>query len=241
MHHRRSRIHAGPCAVTGHQETAMPIKVLLVDDHKIVRQGVQAYLHTLTDIQVVAEADSGVGAVKAVQEHQPDVVLMDLEMPGELDGIAATSQIRTLRPETQVIVVTSHHQDEYIFPAVRAGAISYLLKDVEPDELAIAIRKAAHGEAVLDSRVASRIIQELQGIRKDEVNPFTELSDREFEVLRLIAAGKSNAEIAEALVIGESTVKTHTANILRKLHLDDRTQAAVYAWKQGIVQRGKNR
>ncbi len=219
----------------------MPIKVLLVDDHKIVRQGVQAYLHTLKDIQVVAEADSGAAAVNAVAEHKPDVVLMDLEMPGDLDGIAATRQIRKLRPETQVIVVTSHHQDEYIFPAVRAGAISYLLKDVEPDELAEAIRKAAHGEAVLDSRVASRIVQELQGLRKDDVNPFTELSEREFEVLRLIAAGKSNAEIAETLVIGESTVKTHIGNILKKLHLDDRTQAAVYAWQEGIVTRGSDK
>jgi NarL family two-component system response regulator LiaR len=218
----------------------MPIQVLLVDDHKIVRQGVRAYLHTLKDIRVVGEADSGAAAVSAVEQQRPDVVLMDLEMPGDLDGIAATRQIRKAHPEIQVIVVTSHHQDEYIFPAVRAGAISYLLKDVEPDELADAIRKAAHGEAVLDSRVASRIIQELQGIRKDEVNPFTELSDREFEVLRLIAAGKSNAEIAETLVIGESTVKTHIANLLRKLHLDDRTQAAVYAWRQGIVQRGRN-
>src|SRR5512141_2047377 len=217
----------------------MPITILLVDDHKIVRQGVRAYLHTLADIQVIAEADSGAAAIQAVEQYHPNVVLMDLEMPGELDGIEATRQIRKRHPETQVIVVTSHHQDEYIFPAVRAGAISYLLKDVEPEELAEAIRKAAQGEAVLDSRVASRILQELQGIRKDEVNPFTELSDREFEVLRLIAAGKSNAEIAEALVIGESTVKTHTANLLRKLHLDDRTQAAVYAWKQGIVQRGK--
>jgi NarL family two-component system response regulator LiaR len=215
----------------------MPIKVLLVDDHKIVRQGVRAYLHTLADIQVIAEAESGVAAVSAVVQHQPDVVLMDLEMPGELDGIAATRQIRKLRPETQVIVVTSHHQDEYIFPAVRAGAISYLLKDVEPDELAAAIRKAAHGEAVLDSRVASRIVQELQGLRKDEVNPFTELSEREFEVLRLMAAGKSNAEIAETLVIGESAVKTYIGNILKKLHLEDRTQAAVYAWQEGIVRR----
>ncbi len=217
----------------------MPIQVLLVDDHKIVRQGVRAFLQTLADIRVIAEADSGAAAIAAVEEHHPHVVLMDLEMPGELDGIAATRQIRKLRPQTQVIVVTSHHQDEYIFPAVRAGAISYLLKDVEPDELADAIRKAARGEAVLDSRVASRIIHELQGIRKDEVNPFTELSDREFEVLRLIAAGKSNAEIAETLVIGESTVKTHIGNLLKKLHLDDRTQAAVYAWKEGIVQRGK--
>jgi NarL family two-component system response regulator LiaR len=218
----------------------MSIKVLLVDDHKIVRQGVRAFLHTLADIEVIAEADSGSSAVAAVEQYQPDVVLMDLEMPGELDGIAATRQIRKLRPETQVIVVTSHHQDEYIFPAVRAGAISYLLKDVEPDELAAAIRKAAHGEAVLDSRVASRIVQELQGLRKEDVNPFTELSEREFDVLRLIAAGKSNAEIAESLVIGESTVKTHIGNILRKLHLDDRTQAAVYAWREGIVRRGKS-
>src|ERR1043165_3689124 len=215
----------------------MPIKVLLVDDHKIVRQGVRAYLHTLDDIQVIAEADSGAAAVTAVQQYQPDVVLMDLEMPGDIDGIAATRSIRKLRPETQVIVVTSHHQDEYIFPAVRAGAISYLLKDVEPDELAAAIRKAAQGEAVLDSRVASRIVQELQGLRQEDINPFTELSEREFEVLRLIAAGKSNAEITASLVIGESTVKTHIGNILRKLHLEDRTQAAVYAWQEGIVRR----
>lgn len=213
------------------------IKVLLVDDHKIVRQGVRAYLQTLSDIQVVAEADSGAAAIAAVGQYKPHVVLMDLEMPGELDGIAATRQIRKLHPETQVIVVTSHHQDEYIFPAVRAGAISYLLKDVEPDELAAAIRKASNREAVLDSRVASRLVLELQGIRKDEVNPFTELSEREFDVLRLIAAGKSNAEIAETLVIGESTVKTHIGNILKKLHLDDRTQAAVYAWQEGIVRR----
>jgi len=215
----------------------MPIKVLLVDDHKVVRQGVRAYLQTLPDIEVIGEAASGVQAVASVESLPPDVVLMDLEMPGEMDGIAATRQIRKIRPQTQVIVVTSHHQDEYIFPAVRAGAISYLLKDVEPDELAAAIRKAARGEAVLDSRVASRIVQEMQGLRKDDVNPFTELSEREFDVLRLIAAGKSNTEIAETLVLGESTVKTHIGNILKKLHLDDRTQAAVYAWQQGIVRR----
>jgi NarL family two-component system response regulator LiaR len=215
----------------------MPIKVLLVDDHKIVREGVRAYLHSLADIVVAAEAASGAAALAAAREHEPDVVLMDLEMPGELDGIAATREIRRIRPETQVIVVTSHHQDEYIFPAVRAGAISYLLKDVEPDELAAAIRKAARGEAVLDSRVASRLLKELRGLRSDEVNPFTELSEREFEVLRLIASGKSNAEIAEILVIGESTVKTHISNLLGKLHVSDRTQAAVFAWQQGVVRR----
>lgn len=215
----------------------MSIRILLVDDHNIVRQGVRAYLQTLDDIEVVGEADSGVAALTAVAHTAPHVILMDLEMPGELDGISATRQIRKQWPDIQVIVVTSHHQDEYIFPAVRAGAISYLLKDVEPDELADAIRKAAQGEAVLDSRVASRIIKELQGIRGEEVNPFTELSEREFEILRLIAAGKSNAQIAEILVLGESTVKTHISNIFKKLHLQDRTQAAVYAWQQGIVRR----
>lgn len=214
-----------------------PIKVLLVDDHKIVRQGVRAFLQTLADIAVVAEADSGAAAVAAAAEHAPDVVLMDLGMPGALDGIAATRQIRKLRPATHVIVVTSHHQDEFIFPAVRAGAISYLLKDVEPDALADAIRKAAQGEAVLDSRVASRIVKEMQGLRQAAVNPFTELSERELEVLRLLAAGKSNAEIAAALVISANTVKTHISSLLGKLHLDDRTQAAVYAWKEGIVRR----
>lgn len=216
----------------------MPIKVLLVDDHKIVRQGVRAYLQTLDDIVVVAEADSGAAAVTIAKTTDLDIVLMDLEMPGPVDGITATRQIRQQRPQTQVIIVTSHHQDEYIFPAVRAGAISYLLKDIEPDELAAAIRKAAHGEAVLDSRVATRIVQELQGLRTAEINPFVELSDREFDVLKLIAAGKSNAEIAEQLVVSENTVKTHISHILRKLHLSDRTQAAVYAWKAGIVRRG---
>ena len=215
----------------------MSIRILLVDDHNIVRQGVRAYLQTLDDIEVVGEADSGVAALTTVAQTAPHVILMDLEVPGELDGISATRQIRKQWPDIQVIVVTSHHQDEYIFPAVRAGAISYLLKDVEPDELADAIRKAAQGEAVLDSRVASRIIKELQGIRGEEVNPFTELSEREFEILRLIAAGKSNAQIAEILVLGESTVKTHISNIFKKLHLQDRTQAAVYAWQQGIVRR----
>lgn len=214
-----------------------PIKVLLVDDHKIVRQGVRAFLQTLADIQVIAEAGSGADALAAVEQHAPDVVLMDLGLPGDLDGIAATRQIRKLRPATQVIVVTSHHQDEFIFPAVRAGAISYLLKDVEPDALADAIRKAAQGEAVLDSRVASRIVKEMQGLRQAAVNPFTELSERELEVLRLLAAGKSNAEIAAALVISANTVKTHISSLLGKLHLDDRTQAAVYAWKEGIVRR----
>ncbi|MEW5960075.1 MAG: response regulator transcription factor, partial [Chloroflexota bacterium] len=129
------------------------------------------------------------------------------------------------------------HQDEHIFPAIRAGALSYLLKDVGPDELAEAVRKAAAGEAVLHPRIAARVVQELHGARQDTPNPFTELSDRELEVLRLIAAGLNNADIAAQLVISEKTVKSHVSNILNKLHLADRTQAAVYAWREGVVRR----
>ncbi len=214
-----------------------PITVLIVDDHKVVRQGVRAFLDTQPDITVVGEAESGAEAVKLAGEYAPDVVLMDLVMPG-MDGVEATRQLKQASPRTQVIVLTSYHQDEHIFPAIRAGALSYLLKDVGPEELAEAARQAAKGEAVLHPRVASRVVQELHGARaEDDLNPFTELSERELEVLRLIAAGMSNADIAEQLVISEKTVKSHVSNILSKLHLGDRTQAAVYAWREGVVRR----
>ncbi len=212
------------------------ITVFIVDDHKVVRQGVRAFLDTQPDLVVVGEAESGAEAVEAVAEHAPDVVLMDLIMPG-MDGVEATRQVKKVSPRTQVIVLTSYHQDEHIFPAIRAGALSYLLKDAEPDELASAIRKAAAGEAVLHPRVASRVVQELHGARQDTPNPFTALSDRELEVLRLIADGLSNADIAASLIISEKTVKSHVSNILSKLHLADRTQAAVYAWREGVVRR----
>jgi len=212
------------------------ITVLIVDDHAVVRQGVRAFLETQPDIAVVGEAASGEEAVRLVAEHVPDVVLMDLVMPG-VDGVEATRQVRRVSPRTQVIVLTSYHDDEHIFPAIRAGALSYLLKDVGPGELADAVRKAARGEAMLHPRVAARVVQELHGARRDVPNPFTELSDRELEVLRLIAEGLSNAEIAERLVISEKTVKSHVSNILSKLHLADRTQAAVYAWREGVVRR----
>jgi NarL family two-component system response regulator LiaR len=161
------------------------------------------------------------------------VVLMDLIMPG-MDGVEATRQIRRASPHTQVIVLTSYHEDEHIFPALRAGALSYVLKDIGPVELADAVRKAAAGEAVLHPRVAARVIRELQGTREDAPNPFTELTDRELELLRLIADGLSNSEIAAKLYISEKTVKGHVSNILSKLHLADRTQAAVYAWREGL-------
>lgn len=213
-----------------------PITILLVDDHSMIRLGLRAYFATLPDIEVVAEATSGTEAVAQAARHAPDVALMDLMMP-EMDGVEATRQLKGTSPRTQVIVLTSYHDDEHIFPAIRAGALSYLLKDVDPDELADAVRKAHAGEAVLNPRVAARVVREMRGERTEMFNPFTELTDREMEVLRLIADGMSNGDIAAELVISEKTVKSHVTNILSKLHLADRTQAAVYAWREGIVRR----
>ena len=215
-------------------ETA--IRILLVDDHNLVRMGLKAYFSTLPDIRVVGEAGTGEEAVRLVAELDPDVVLMDLIMPG-MGGVEATRQLKKINPRTQVIVVTSYHEDEHIFPAIRAGALSYVLKDIDPDDLADAIRRANGGEAVLNPRVATRMVKELGGIRQETVNAFRELTDREMEVLKWIATGKNNQEIAEILVISEKTVKSHITNILNKLHLSDRTQAAVYAWQEGIVRR----
>ena len=215
---------------------AEPITVLLVDDHAVVRQGVRTFLATQPDLSVVGEAGTGAEAVALAAQHVPDVVLMDLIMP-DMDGVEATRRVKQVSPRSQVVVVTSYHEDEHIFPALKAGALSYLLKDLSSDELAAAIRKAAVGEAVLHPRVAARVIKELQGRRAEKVNPFTELSERELEVLKLIADGMSNADIAARLFLSEKTVKGHVSNILSKLHLVDRTQAAVYAWREGIVRK----
>ena len=215
---------------------SIPITVLLVDDHEVVRSGVSAFLASQPDFEVVGEAKSGVEAVDLALKHVPDVVLMDLVM-AKMDGVEATRQVKNVSPRTKIVVLTSYHQDEYIFPALQAGAISYILKDVKMDELADALRRASQGEATLHPRVASRVIQELHGANREELNPYTELTDREMEVLKLIAKGLSNSEIAEELVISINTVKGHVSNILSKLHLADRTQAAVYAWQQGIVRR----
>ena len=218
------------------------IRVILVDDHNLVRMGLKAYFATLPDIQIVGEAATGEQAVRLAADLAPEVVLMDLILGDPsgrsgIDGVEATRQVKKVSPRTQVIVVTSYHQDEHIFPAIRAGALSYVLKDIDPDDLADAIRRANAGEAVINPLVAARLVKELHGQRQENVNPFLELTDREMEVLRQIAAGKSNHEIAEALVISERTVKSHVTNLLAKLHLSDRTQAAVYAWQEGIVRR----
>jgi two-component system, NarL family, response regulator LiaR len=212
------------------------ISMLITDDHALVRQGIRAFLELQADLAVIGEADSGEDAVRKAADLVPDVVLMDLVMPG-IGGVEATRQVKQVSPHSQVIVLTSYHEDEYIFPALRAGALSYVLKDVGPEELADTVRMAARGESVLHPRVASRVVQELRGTKRDVPNIFTDLSDRELEVLRLIAAGLSNADIANKLVISEKTVKGHVSNILGKLHMMDRTQAAVFAWQQGFVSR----
>jgi NarL family two-component system response regulator LiaR len=216
------------------------ITVLIVDDHAMVRQGVRAFLEKQPDLKVVGEAASGAEAVQVAAQYVPDVVLMDLVMPGTggdsgVEGVEATRQVKQVSPRSQVVILTSYDSDEHIFPALRAGALSYVLKDIGSDELADAIRRAAAGEAVLHPRVAARVIQELTGAAKDKHSPVAELSERELEVLRLIADGMSNAEIAERLVLSEKTVKGHVSNILSKLHLADRTQAAVFAWREGVV------
>lgn len=211
-----------------------PITVLLVDDHEVVRQGVRAFLGAHAEFEIVAEPDSGAAAVGLAEEHVPDVVLMDLMMPG-MDGVEATRLIKDASPRTHIVVLTSYHEDKHIFPALQAGAISYLLKDVRMEELAEAVRKAALGEAALHPQVAARVIEEVSGATSDRASPHTQLTNREMEILKLIADGLSNSGIAGQLVISEQTVKGHVSNILGKLHLADRTQAAVYAWRKGVV------
>ena len=215
------------------------ISVMIVDDHEMVRRGACSYLEAQQDISVVAQAGSGEEAVRLAREFVPDVVLMDLVMPG-MDGVDATRKVKDVSPRTQIIVLTSFHQDEFIFPALQAGAISYLLKDVKASELVEAIRRAARGEATLHPKIAARVIKTFRSLDSEDTTPFITLTEREMEVLKLIAKGHSNDQIAEQLVISIGTVKGHVSNILSKLHVADRTQVAVYAWQRGIVHREQN-
>jgi len=212
-----------------------PITILLVDDHTVVRQGVRALLEIHPDLQVIGEAENAEEALALVEALVPDVVLLDLLLPG-MSGIEATRQIKQLSPRSQVVVLTSSAEDEHIFPALRAGALSYLLKDIRPRELAESIRKAARGESVLHSRVAARMIQEVREAKRQTPPAFADLTSRELDVLQLLAAGQSNAEIAERLVLSEKTVRGYVSNILAKLQLADRTQVAVLAWKLGLME-----
>jgi NarL family two-component system response regulator LiaR len=207
-----------------------PITVLIADDHPIVQQGMKYLLDVQEDIEVAGIANDGAEAIDLVADLRPDVVLMDLNMP-DVDGIEATRRIREINPGTQVVILTSHHQDAMVFPAIKAGALSYLLKSASPDEVVDAIRAAARNEARLHPRVARRLMDEVSGAQVS----VDALTSRELEVLREIALGHSNKTIAANLFLSEKTVKTHVSNILGKLHLDDRTQAAVYALRQGLA------
>ncbi len=213
------------------------ISVVIVDDHEIVRKGIRAFLDSSSEFKVVGEAASGEEALHLVKELVPDVVLMDLIMPGR-DGIESTREIKRISPRTQVVVLTSFHEDIHIFPALKAGAISYVLKDVKMEDLADTLRSAARGEVSFHPLIAERLLRSIRGDGLTEELLFAELTDRELEILKLIANGQTNNQIAKQLVISEYTVKGYVSNILSKLHLADRTQAAAYAWQRGIVRRG---
>ncbi len=204
------------------------IEVLIADDHPVVRQGLRALLELEEDIEVVGEAGDGVEAVEKVMELMPDVVLMDLVMP-ELDGVVTTGRIKEISPKIRVLVLTSYAEDERVFGAMKAGATGYLLKDVEPRDLIQAIRSTHQGDPALSSLVAKKLIQEFAQPKSKQSISSAELTSKEGEVLRLAAKGKSNRGIADSLSISEKAVKNHIGNILGKLYLSNRTEAALYA------------
>jgi len=210
-----------------------PIRVLITDDHAIVRKGLTALLATERDMKVVGEAQDGQEAVEKAGSLKPDVVLMDLVMP-RMDGIEATRKITEAHPEVKVLVLTSFAADDKVFPAVKAGALGYLLKDSSPEELVEAIHRVHRGEPSLEPDIARKVLQELShpGKEKPTSDPLT---GRELEVLRLISQGLSNKEIASKIFIAEWTVRTHVSNILSKLHLASRTQAALHALRSGLA------
>ena len=222
-------------------EEMAAITVYLVDDHDVVRKGLRFFLSAHPEISIVGEAGDAESAVEGVTELVPDVVLMDLLLPlrpgtdpTDEGGVQATRRVRQISPRTQVVVLTSFSQDELVFSAIKAGALSYLLKDADAETVLHAIHAASRGEAILHPRIAQRLMAEVTAPTRGQ-DPAAALTAREMEVLQLIAQGRSNAEIADQLVITERTVKAHVSNLLGKLHLSDRTQAAVYAWREGLI------
>lgn len=209
------------------------IRVLICDDHAVVREGLRALLSTEADMTIVGEAADGEGAVLAYRELHPDVTLLDMVMP-RMDGVEAIRMIISEFPNARILVLTSFSEDEMVFPAIKSGALGYLLKDSLPDELIRAIRNVNRGEASLHPSIARRLIQELS--QPTTLPPTQEpLTERELEVLRLVAKGYSNEEIGDALIVSERTARGHVSSILSKLHLANRTQAALYALREGIA------
>jgi two-component system, NarL family, response regulator LiaR len=210
------------------------IRVFVADDHTIVRAGIRAVLETTDDMDLIGEAANGRQAVDAVAALQPDVILMDLVMP-EMDGIEAIRQIRARQPKARILVLTTFAGNDKIFPAIKAGALGYHLKDASAEDLLLAIRRVHRGEPSLHPDVARKLLQELAGPKEPPLTP-EPLTQREVEVLQLIAQGLDNQQIAGRLVISEATVRTHVSNILGKLHLASRTQAALYALREGLAE-----
>jgi NarL family two-component system response regulator LiaR len=212
---------------------AANIRVLVVDDHAIIRKGMRAVLDIVPDMELVGEAENGKQAVKMDQELTPDVILMDLMMP-EMDGIACIKEIKARRPAVNILVLTNFAGEDMIFPAIKAGATGYHLKDSSPEALIDAIRQVNHGVASLHPSIAKKVLDELYNPAKKQLSE-DPLTQREVEVLKLIAQGHENKNIAEQLVISDATVRTHVSNILGKLHLASRTQAALYALREGFA------
>jgi len=210
-----------------------PIRVFVTDDHSIVRKGIKATLELIDDIEVVGEASNGREAVETVASLNPDVILMDLVMP-EMDGIEAIRQIKAQLPDIRILVLTTFAGEDKIFPAIKAGALGYQLKDSEPEELVEAIRQVNRGESALHPIIARKVLQELSQPAEKPPTP-DPLTPREVEVLRLVAQGLENPEMAEKLVISEATVRTHVSNIMMKLHLASRTQVALFALREGLA------
>ena len=209
------------------------IRILIVDDHAIVREGLRALIETEPQMELLAEAADGVEAVQKARELRPDVILLDLMMP-RMNGIAAINEIKQENPKARILVLTSFAEDELVFPAIKAGALGYLLKDSAPQELLKAIRNVYRGEASLHPTVARKLIGELH--HPPSLPPTPEpLTEREVQVLNLVAQGLSNQEIAQVLNVSERTVRTHVSNILSKLHLANRTQAALFALREGLA------
>ncbi len=210
-----------------------PIRVFIAEDHAIVRKGIRLLLNLEPGIEVVGEASNGREAVSGIESTRPDVILMDLVMP-EMDGIEAIQQVKARQPEARILVLTSFATDDKVFPAIKAGALGYLLKDSEPRDVVDAIRQVYRGESSLHPRIARKLMQELS--RPPEKPPTPDpLTEREMEVLCLVAQGKSNREIADDLTVTEGTVRVHVSSILSKLHLASRTQATLYALREGLA------